>query len=175
MHNKKLAKLIFVSSIIITGLTGCVSKPEKVAVAPAPQLPEQRLIVHDLNTEAGKKSMIAAQVDFTNMTGRSLEYVMFKTTAFDAQGKVIPSHKSGRPNAWLRIAGPLVDKSRTGVQRWDKVWAGTEVSCFRIEGAEVIFEDSSVEFYQLDQIEMDLAVLPPALCQNVEESLASNN
>lgn len=173
MPNKRTVQLIFASLVTPALLVGCVATKEKVAeTAPPPPMPEQRLVVHDLTTDTGKKKLVAAQVDFTNKTGRSLEYVMFKTTAYDHQGQVVPSFKSGRPNAWLRIAGPLEHDSRTGAQRWEKVWASSTINCFRIEGAEVIYEDSSVEFYQLNQIELDLAMLPPTLCQEVDESLA---
>ena len=173
MSNKRTVQLIFASLAAPLLLAGCVTTKEKVAEVPVPPpMPEQRLVVHDLTTETGKKQLVAAQVDFTNKTGRSLEYVMFKTTAFDRQGQVVPSFKSGRPNAWLRIAGPLQPGSRTGAQRWEKVWASSAINCFRIEGAEVIYEDSSVEFFQLDQIELDLAMIPPALCQEVDGSLA---
>jgi len=173
MSTKSLVQLTFASLAAPLLLVGCVTTKEKLAEAPVPPpMPEQRLVVHDLMTETGKKQLVAAQVDFTNKTGRSLDYVMFKTTAYDRQGQVVPSLKSGRPNAWLRIAGPLQPGSRSGAQRWEKVWASSAINCFRIEGAEVIYEDSSVEFYQLDQIELDLAMLPPTLCQDVDESLA---
>jgi len=176
MHNKTNKSLMFILTLTAISLSGCVSNREKVAETPAaPAVPEQRLVVHDLATHVGNKSMVAAEVDFTNMTGRALDYVMFKTTAYDTEGKVISAHKSGRPNAWLRIAGPLQPQSRTGLQRWEKVWASSDIDCFRIEGAEVIFDDSSVEYYPADQIELDLTALPPALCQAVDESLAVNN
>lgn len=170
---KNSVQLIFISALTPALLAGCVGTKEKVTAVEPPK-PEQRLIVHDLRTEiSSKRDQVAAHVDFTNHTGRSLEYVMFKTTAFDNQGKLVPSLKSGRPNAWLRIAGPLQDGSRTGANRWEKVWASADINCFRIEGAEVIYEDSSVEFYKLDQIEMDLAMLAPPICQTTDESLAA--
>ena len=167
-------QLIFASVLVPTLLAGCVATKEQVVVV-EPELPEQRLVIHELGTEIGNKKSVAASVDFTNHTGRAVEYVMFKTTAFDHQGKLIPSMKSGRPNAWLRIAGPLQHGNRTGSNRWEKVWANTDINCFRVEGAEVIYEDSSVEFYQLDQIQLDLAMLPSPICQLTEESLAAND
>lgn len=170
---KNSVQLIFISALTPILLAGCIATKEKAAVV-EPLKPEQRLIVHDLRTDSsGKRNHVAAHVDFTNQTGRSLEYVMFKTTAFDNQGKLVPSLKSGRPNAWLRIAGPLHDGSRTGSNRWEKVWASADINCFRIEGAEVIYEDSSVEFYKPDQIEMDLAMLAPPICHTTDESLAA--
>ena len=170
----KSVQLIVACFVVPLILSGCVSTQKKVAVV-APAQPSQRLIVHDLSTEViGKRSHVAAAVDFTNDTGRSLEYVMFKTTAFDSQGREIPSLKSGKPNAWLRIAGPLNHGDRTGENRWEKVWASKQISCFRVEGAEVIYDDSSVEFFDMDQISLDLTVLPPAICQSMDTSLASN-
>jgi len=165
-------QLVFLSTLVPALLAGCVATKEKVAIT-EPIRPEQRLVVHDLRTDVtGKRHQVAAHVDFTNQTGRSLEYVMFKTTAFDHEGKLIPSLKSGRPNAWLRIAGPLEDGTRSGSNRWEKVWANANINCFRIEGAEIIYEDSSVEFFDIDQIELDLAILAPPICQATDESLA---
>lgn len=171
----KPVQLIIASVLMPLMLGGCVATQKKVAKV-APPEPSQRLIVHDLSTEvSGKRSHVTAAVDFTNDTGRSLEYVMFKTTAFDQQGREIPSLKSGRPNAWLRIAGPLDHGDRTGAKRWEKVWASKHISCFKVEGAEVIYDDSSVEFYNMDQISIDMPVLPPAMCQSLDGSLASKN
>lgn len=172
MGFKKLLAVLSVCTSVLV-LSGCqITKPKTAAVAPPPP-PPQKLIVHNLSTQVGKRQIVAAEVDFSNDTGRSLDYVMFKTRAFDHNGKEIPAMKSGQPNAWLRIAGPISHGHRTGGQRWDKVWANSNISCFRIEGAEVIYEDSSVEFYEMDQIEMDLAALPPAVCQPIDKRVAA--
>ncbi len=154
-------------------LSGCQSNKPKTVALPPP--PAEKLVVHNLATDTSKKRhIVAAHVDFSNETGRSLDYVMFKTRAFDSAGREIPALKSGKDNAWLRIAGPLKTGYRTGDTRWEKVWNSADISCFRIEGAEVIFDDSSVEFYEMDQIEMDLTALQPAVCQPVGRKVATN-
>ncbi|NRP48098.1 hypothetical protein XMM312_002260 [Marinobacterium sp. xm-m-312] len=160
-------------------LSGCISLPDTTAklttqqpITPAP--PQKTLVIHQLQTEVITQKNVAAVIDFSNQTDRDLDYVMFKTIAFDAEGKVIPAMKSGDDHAYLRIAGPLSPEHRTGDQQWDKVWADSSVSCFRIESAELIFSDSSVEDYSTDQIELQLPTLQPAICQHDQGSLASN-
>jgi len=160
-------------------LTGCISLPETTATLTTPEpitpvAPQKRLVIHQLQTEVVTQKHVAAVIDFSNQTDRALDYVMFKTIAYDADGKVIPAMKSGDDHAYLRIAGPLSPDHRTGEQQWNKVWADNAVSCFRIESAELIFSDSSVEEYANDQIELQLPVLQPAACQQDKGSLASN-
>lgn len=160
-------------------LSGCISLQETTAkltiqqpITPTP--PQKTLVIHQLQTEVITQKNVAAVIDFSNQTDRHLDYVMFKTIAFDADGKVIPAMKSGDDHAYLRIAGPLSPEHRTGDQQWDKVWADSSVSCFRIESAELIFTDSSVEDYSKDQIELQLPSLQPAICHDDQGSLASN-
>ena len=160
-------------------LSGCISLPETTAqLVPdepvTPSKPQEKLVIHQLQTEVIAKRQVAAVIDFSNQTDRNLDYVMFKAIAFNEAGQVIPAMKSGDHHAYLRIAGPLTPDHRTGNQQWDKVWADTGVSCFRIESAELIFSDSSVEDYSRDQIEMQLPTLQPAVCQHDTGSLASN-
>ena len=165
--------LVILASVLATGCSWDRFKSAKTP-PPLPPAPTEKLIVHNLTTDiGGKRNHVAAHVDFSNQTGRALDYVMFKTRAFDQKGVEIPALKSGKPNAWLRIAGPFTSGHRTGNQRWEKVWASAELTCFRIEGAELIFDDSSVEFYEMDKIELDLAVMQPSICQPVAESVAT--
>lgn len=160
-------------------LTGCISLPKTttdltVQLPIAPSEPQEKLVIHQLQTEVIAKRQVAAVIDFSNQTDRNLDYVMFKAIAFNEEGQVIPAMKSGDHHAYLRIAGPLTPDYRTGDQQWDKVWADTKVSCFRIESAELIFSDSSVEDYSSDQIELQLPTLQPAICQHDKGSIASN-
>lgn len=160
-------------------LAGCISLPETTAqLIPhepiTPSKPKEKLVIHQLQTEVNANRQVAAVIDFSNQTDRNLDYVMFKAIAFNEEGQVIPAMKSGDNHAYLRIAGPLTPNDRTGDQQWDKVWADTSVSCFRIESAELIFSDSSVEDYSSDQIEIQLPTLQPAICQHDTGSLAKN-
>lgn len=155
-------------------LTGCNTKPKVAESDQTPHYQDERLVIHHLSADTSNLKLASAEIDFSNKTGRSLSYVMFKTTAYDHQGKVVAAKKSGAQNAYLRIAGPIEDSNRTGTNRWDSVWTHRQVACFKIDSAEVIFSDSSVEDFSLEQIEMDLAVLPPSICQHDTEALAAN-
>ena len=153
-------------------LTGCITKPEKVAKsAPAIQKPTEALVIHQLELTPSKSGQSThATIDFTNQTGRELSYVMFKATAFDNKGHIVRANKSGAEHAFLRIAGPFSKDSRSGGQRWEKVWTQNTPACVAIEGAELIFSDSSVEEIKADQIALNTF----QNCSVSEQNLATN-
>ena len=153
-------------------LTGCVTKPETtVKSAPIVQKPKEALVIHQLELTPSKNGQSThATIDFTNQTGRELSYVMFKATAFDNKGHIVRAHKSGAEHAFLRVAGPFAKDSRSGGQRWEKVWTQNKLSCVAIESAELIFADSSVEEIKADQIALNTF----QNCSVAEQNLATN-
>ena len=153
-------------------LTGCITKPEKVAKSdPAIQKPTAALVIHQLELNPSKNGQSThATIDFTNQTGRELSYVMFKATAFDNKGHIVRANKSGAEHAFLRVAGPFSKDSRSGGQRWEQVWTHNRPSCVAIESAELIFADSSVEEIKADEI----ALSNFNNCAVVEHNLATN-
>lgn len=153
-------------------LTGCVTKPENVTTSdPIIQKPSEALVIHQLKLTPSKNgNSTHATIDFTNQTGRELSYVMFKATAFDNKGHIVRANKSGAEHAFLRVAGPFSKDSRSGGQRWEKVWTQNRPACFAIEGAELIFSDSSVEEIKADEI----ALSTFNSCAFAEQNLATN-
>ena len=153
-------------------LTGCITKPENVAESvPAIQKPTEALVIHQLKLTPSKNGQSThATIDFTNQTGRELSYVMFKATAFDNKGHIVRANKSGAEHAFLRVAGPFSKDSRSGGQRWEKVWTQNRPACFAIEGAELIFSDSSVEEIKADEI----AISTFNNCAVADQNLATN-
>ncbi|KEA64413.1 hypothetical protein ADIMK_1659 [Marinobacterium lacunae] len=101
-----------------------------------------------------KHGVVAAHIDFVNGTQNTLDYVMFKTTAYTNDGKLVRAKKTGRENAWLRVAGPFAPGESSGDKRWDKVWQNSHLSCFRIDGAELIDVNGVVEYYEADRIKL---------------------
>lgn len=143
-------------------LSACAEKPQPVAQAPEPAPPPPKpkptlQVTNFFPAPPEKKGVVAANIEFVNSTESTLEYVMFKTTAYTADGKLVPSKKSGRENAWLRVAGPFAPGQSSGNKRWDKVWQNSKLSCFRIEGAELIDVDGVVEYFEIDQIKLPSA------------------
>eukprot|EP01155_Anaeramoeba_flamelloides_P027216 Anaeramoba_flamelloidesa823260_23.p1 GENE.a823260_23~~a823260_23.p1 ORF type:complete len:182 (+),score=13.91 a823260_23:192-737(+) len=112
--------------------------------------PKPVLLISDHHTQGTSD----ASISFINGTDQTLQYVMFKTTAFTGEGKPVNSKKSGRRNAWLRVAGPFAPGERVGDKLWTKVWQHPNLSCFKIEGAELIFADQSVEYHGIDRFTM---------------------
>ena len=153
-------------------LTGCITKPEKVAKSePAIQKPAEALVIHQLELTPSKNGQSThATIDFTNQTGRELSYVMFKATAFDNKGHIVIANKSGAEHAFLRVAGPFSKDSRSGGQRWEKVWTQDRPTCVAIESAELIFSDSSVEEIKVEEI----ALSSFNSCSGAEKTLATN-
>lgn len=157
--------------LMLTGallLSACAQKPQPVAKvekpAPPPK-PKPALLIKAFHpAEPESKGVVAAHIDFINGTETTLEYVMFKTTAFTADGTLVPSKKSGRENAWLRVAGPFVPGQASGDKRWDKVWQNRKLSCFRIDGAELIDIQGVVEYYDADQITLLPSAAQSAAC-----------
>lgn len=143
-------------------LSACAQKPQPVVKAPEPQkpvAPPPALVIKDYHPATpGSRGTVAAHINFINGTPNTLEYVMFKTTAFTDDGQIVHSKKSGRENAWLRVAGPFAPGESSGDKRWEQVWQNRELSCFRIEGAELIDVNGVVEYYGADRI----ALLPQA-------------
>ncbi|MBV0932467.1 hypothetical protein [Marinobacterium weihaiense] len=133
-------------------LTACAQKqPESVAVKPEPKPePKPVLLISDHHTRGSSD----ASISFTNGTDQTLQYVMFKTSAFTRAGKPVNARKSGRRNAWLRVAGPFAPGEEIGGKVWQKVWRHPNLGCFRIEGAELIFADQSVEYHGTDRFAM---------------------
>lgn len=143
-------------------LAACAQQPQPVAEAPVqkkPTPPPPALVIRDYHPAVpGSRGVVAAHIDFINTTPNTLEYVMFKTTAFTDDGKLVRSKKSGRENAWLRVAGPFAPGESSGDKRWEQVWQNKNLSCFRIEGAELIDVNGVVEYYDANRI----ALLPQA-------------
>lgn len=153
-------------------LAACAEKPQPVAEKPIPVkvVPAKVLVIRDMHpAEPEKNKIVAAHIDFVNGTPDTLEYVMFKTTAFTHNGEVVKSKKSGREHAWLRVAGPFSPGEGSGDKRWEKVWQNDKIACFRIDGAEVIDIQGVVEYYKTDQIQLSPAVAAMGICGGTSE------
>jgi len=140
-------------------IAACAQKPQPEPVAkPAPPpkpVPPPMLVIRDMHPAAPEKhGIVAAHIDFINGTQSTLEYVMFKTTAYTGDGKLVRAKKTGRENAWLRVAGPFAPGESSGDKRWEKVWQNSKLSCFRIDGAELIDVNGVVEYFEADRIEL---------------------
>lgn len=153
-------------------LSACAEKPQPVAKIvqpppPAPPKPKPALVIKSLHpTLTSRKGLVAAHIDFVNGTGRTLEYVTFKTTAYTEDGRLVRSKKTGRKNAWLRVAGPFPPGQSSGDKLWDKVWNNRKMNCFRIDGAELIDTQGVVEYYKADRIALLPAATPKGSCKN---------
>ena len=141
----RLGSLALLAALI----SACAQKeiPEPVVQKPEPVKPKPVLIISDHRASNNRD----AHISFTNGTGKTLQYVMFKTRAYTRDGQLVPSKKSGRPDTWLRVAGPFAPGEYSGEKIWKQVWQHRNLDCFHIEGAELIFaEDQSVEYHTSD-------------------------
>lgn len=170
---RRLSKPALVSGMAALLLSACAQQPsqQQVTQAPAPEpaKPAPALIVSNFHPAPPHRGIVAAHIDFTNNTGRTMEYVTFKTTAFDQNGNLVRSRKTGRINAWLRVAGPFASGKSSGDRSWDNVWTARHMACFRIDGAELIDTQGVVEYYTADQMQ-----LPRQVC-NSNTALSMND
>lgn len=150
--------------VAAASLTGCLNfskktpEPEVVIdVPPPPPLPKPALLISQMTPEPPKaRGDVGAYISFVNGTDLTIQYVMFKTTAYDQNGRIVPSKRSGDPNTWLRVAGPFSPGQASGSRHWEQLWQNHNLRCFEIEGVELIYMDGMVEFYHADRI----AILP---------------
>ncbi|KGK41854.1 hypothetical protein LH51_11710 [Nitrincola sp. A-D6] len=173
-RNRPIQSLMLRTCLLLTAtlfLTACGSfsfkktpEPEPVAeVPPPPPLPKPALLISQMIPEEPKaRGDVGAYIDFINGTDLTVEYVMFKTTAYDHNGRIVPSKRSGDPNTWLRVAGPFAPGQASGSRYWEQLWQNHNLHCFEIEGVELIYMDGMVEFYEADRI----ALLPGSDRQN---------
>ncbi|KAA0874636.1 hypothetical protein [Nitrincola tapanii] len=150
-------------TLILAGsLSGCKysffkkkqPEPEPVVeVPPPPPLPKPALIISQMMPEKPQaRGDAGAFINFINGTDLTVQYVMFKTTAYDRNGRIVHSKKSGDPNTWLRVAGPFAPGQASGSRHWEQLWQNRDLNCFEIEGVELIYMDGMVEFYHSDRL-----------------------
>lgn len=172
--SKRFSNTLLRSTILAfaaLALTGCLDfsflkrdpQPVVEVIPPPPPAVRPALMVSQATPDArGSRGDVGAYINFINGTNLTIEYVMFKTTAYDHQGRVVPSKRSGDPNTWLRVAGPFSPGQASGSRHWEQLWQNRNVQCFEIEGVELIYMDGMVEFYEADRIEL----LPGSKAQN---------
>lgn len=158
--------ILLACSLFISACGYFQKKPEPepvVEVPPPPPLPRPALIVSQMTPEQPQaRGDAGAFINFINGTDLTVQYVMFKTTAYDSQGRIVHSKKSGDPNTWLRVAGPFAPGQASGSRHWEQLWQNRDLRCFEIEGVELIYMDGMVEFYESDRI----AILPESGSSN---------
>lgn len=148
-------KLLLLAACVTT-ITGCDSLfkkepepvPEPEPVVKVKKLKEPVVQVHDFKPgKPGRGGLTDAHIVFSNISGERLQFVMFKTTAYDSQGRVVRAKKTNRPNAWLRVAGPFEPFKPAGDHKWDKIWQSKDLACIEVEGVEIIYMDGANEYY----------------------------
>jgi hypothetical protein len=130
-------------------LSACSTK-EVVVIPPEPPEPPPVVITPLITLEnalpiADSKRAVGANIDFLNSSPGTYQYILFRTTAYDATGKVIKARKSLDESAYLRVAGPINPGERSAGNSWKNTWASAGVSCLDIDSVEIVFSDGSVE------------------------------
>ncbi|GGO78719.1 hypothetical protein GCM10011348_11330 [Marinobacterium nitratireducens] len=145
--------LLVTCSTAIAGCNSLFSKkpepvPEPEPVVKVKKLKEPVVQVHGF--KPGKPSrggLTDAHINFSNVSAERLQFVMFKTTAYDSKGRVVRAKKTNRPTAWLRVAGPFEPFKPATDHKWDKIWQSNDLACFEVEGVEIIYMDGANEYY----------------------------
>jgi len=176
----KAWKLLVVAAgaIALTGCGNMFKKPAPV-VEPEPEpvvyvrpIPKPVVQINGFRAgKPGKAGLTDAHISFSNVSDQPFQFVMFKTTAYNAEGKIINAKKTNRPETWLRVAGPFRPFSSAGEHKWGQIWANKKATCFEVEGVEIIFMDGANEFYNESRLG---EILDPSLNNSCKPSLAQN-
>lgn len=140
-------------AVALAGCDSMFKKSESPAPEPEPvvkikPLKEPVVQIHGFQTgKPGKGGLTDAHISFSNVSDQTLQFVTFKTTAYDAEGRIVPAKKTSRPDAWLRVAGPFHPFASAGEHKWDKIWQSKNITCFEVEGVEIIYMDGANEYY----------------------------
>ena len=135
----------------VLALLSACSQKEVVVAPPEPEAPPPIVITPLITLEnalpiaKSKRGPVGANIDFLNTSPGTYQYILFRTTAYDAAGKVIKARKSLDESAYLRVAGPIGPGERSMGNSWNNTWASSGVSCVDIESVEIVFSDGSVE------------------------------
>jgi len=92
-----------------------------------------------------KRGPVGANINFINISPSTYQYLLFRTTAYDKNGKVIKPRKSRDHRAYLRVAGPIPPGTYSSGHNWENTWKGTSVQCIDIDHVEIVFADGSIE------------------------------
>lgn len=92
-----------------------------------------------------KRGPVGANINFINSSTNTYQYVLFRTTAYDKNGKVIRARRSLDEHAYLRVAGPVPAGKYSSGHAWDNTWKGKNVHCIEVDEVEIVFADGSVE------------------------------
>ncbi len=137
--------------VIAVVLIAACSKKEVVVTPPPPPAPVYKpvpLIAVESATPLRKQSQskqIGANISFSNISPATYQYILFKTTAYDKNGKVVPPRKSRDSSAYLRVAGPIKPGQLSASNAWQNTWNSKNVHCLAVDKVEIIFSDGSIE------------------------------
>lgn len=141
-----LKKSFFVLAVVL--VAACSKKEVVVTPPPAPVYKPLPLIAVESATPLRKQShskQIGANISFSNISASTYQYILFKTTAYDKDGKVVPARKSRDSSAYLRVAGPIKPGQVSAGNAWQNTWNSKNVHCLAVDKVEIIFSDGSIE------------------------------
>lgn len=142
-------QLIKRSSLLITLALLAACSSDKVVQAPpvAPVYVPPPLIALELAEPKSAKQRGApgANINFSNISSGTYQYVLFRTTAYDKNGNIINAKKSRDHSAYLRVAGPIHPGEYSKGHSWKNTWKKKGVDCIDIDQIEIVFSDGSVE------------------------------
>jgi hypothetical protein len=174
----KAWKLLVAAAGAVT-LVGCgnmfkkpapVAQPEPEPVVYVRPIPKPVVQVHGFRaSKPGRGGLTDAHISFSNVSDQTFQFVMFKTRAYNADGKIINAKKTNRPDTWLRVAGPFSPFSNAGEHKWDKIWSNRKATCFEVEGVEVIYMNGANEYYNESRLS---EILDPSLNNSCRPALA---
>lgn len=150
---------LLVCATATLALVGCDNMAKKPEPKPAPPVTYVKPVPKPVVQVSGffpgaprRNGLTDAHISFKNVSDQTLQFVMFKTTAYDSDGKVVEAKKTHRQHAWLRVAGPFGPYADAGEHTWNKIWQSRKTACFEVEGVQIIYMDGANEYYNASRL-----------------------
>lgn len=141
-------------------LAACAKEEIAVITPPPPEpvyQPSPLILLEQAEAiPAGKRGPVGANISFTNISDDTYQYVLFRTTAYDKNGKIVKARKSLDESAYLRVAGPIAPGQFSSGHAWKNTWKSRRVHCLDIDQVEIIFTDGSVEVAKGERLTSNL-------------------
>lgn len=120
--------------------------PEKIDLPPAITL--EKVATSNPNSAGG----VNVTIPFKSEAHRTVKYVIFEVTAYNAVGDRVASTVDSEYTKTLRSTGPYRSGSRNYNEYWENVWYNHSIECAKIEEVEIQFTDGSKESYPHEEV-----------------------
>jgi hypothetical protein len=164
---KRLTPTLIFSLALITVLTGCAGSPRGGAADSPDQSQSENAQTEEAATASAITSFdgvldgfsgladkpnsasgVGFFIRFTNADSRTIKYVVFSATPFNAVGDSVGSSIGGKQLLRVRLTGPI-EPGALKESGWKPLWYNGSITSVEISAAEIEYIDGSTESIEL--------------------------